>query len=76
MLLVLNSDSKLEIFSVLLDQQIVLKKLVKQEKRQNLKRSKQTTDKTRQTVEQDGEEGKETNDELPVEVKVDKALIK
>lgn len=71
MLAVMSQDGRLEFFSVLLDQAVIVKRLVKQEKRQNLKRAKQTNEQTRLKAQND-----EEDDDQPTELKVDKAEIK
>jgi hypothetical protein len=72
MLAVMNSDGKLEFFSVVLDQSAILKKMTRLEKRQSLKRAKLTTEQTREGA----EDGVDEEGDLPVEVKVDKATLK
>ena len=57
---VLSSDGKLEFYSVLLDEQALLKKLTRSEKRKLLKRTKPEDDGMR---------------DEPVEKKVDKTMI-
>ena len=61
----LSSDNKLEFFKINIDsEESILKKMVRIEKRRNLKRSKQQA------------EENEDENELPSERKVDKAAIK
>lgn len=67
----MSQDGRLEFFSVIMDQAAIVKRIVKQEKRQNLKRAKQTSDTTRIKAE-NGEE----DEDKPTEVKVDKAEVK
>ena len=62
----LNSDNKLEFFKVTIDnEESILKKMVRIEKRRSLKRTKN-----------EAEENQEANDDLPLERKVDKAAIR
>ena len=70
----LSIDGKLEFYTINFDESVLLKKMVRVEKRKSLKRSKQTNEETRQKVKEDIVE--EEEDEAPKETKVDKASLK
>jgi U3 small nucleolar RNA-associated protein 12 len=67
---VLSSDGKLEFFSINMDSSSLLKKMVRLEKRLNLKRAKNTSDETRDKLAEDDDA------EQPKEVKMDKSKLK
>ena len=73
-----QSSQKIEMFSVLVDnEEALVKKLTRIEKRKKLKRAKNFSDSKPEDLEKDEEEVKENPDsDLPVQLKVDKKEMK